>query len=120
MALTREEFLKRRLPLPKVLVPVPELGEGGEVYVSKLTARGRNRLEEIVSGGKGAAVVNLRNLSAKIVTLVCVDDDGKQLFTEADEEAIGSYDWEAVQRIVQAAFELNGMITNPVEEAAGK
>jgi hypothetical protein len=25
-----------------------------------------------------------------------------------------------VQRIVQAAFELNGMLANPVEQAAGK
>jgi hypothetical protein len=49
-----------------------------------------------------------------------VAEDGKQLFSEADEAAIGAYDWEAVQRIVQAAFELNGMLANPVEEAAGK
>lgn len=118
MALSRDEFLQRRPLLAKVLVPVPELGEGCEVYVSKLTAKGRNRLEEIVGGGKGA--VSLNNLSAKIVTLVCVDADGKQLFSEADEAAIGAYDWEAVQRIVQAAFELNGMLANPVEEAAGK
>jgi len=118
MALTREEFLQRRPPLAKVLVPVPELGEGCEVYVSKLTAKGRNRLEEIVGGGKGGVILN--NLSAKIVTLVCVTEDGKQLFSEADEAAIGAYDWEAVQRIVQAAFELNGMLANPVEEAAGK
>jgi hypothetical protein len=118
MALTREEFLQRRQPLEKVLVPVPELGEGAEVFVSKLTAKGRNRLEEIVGGGKGGVILN--NLSAKIVTLVCVSEDGKQLFSEADEAAIGAYDWEAVQRIVQAAFELNGMLVNPVEEAAGK
>jgi hypothetical protein len=120
MAMTREEFLKRRVPLPKVLVVVPELGEGAEIYVGKLTAKGRNRLEEIVSGGRTGAAVNLRNLSAKIVTLVCVDDSGNQLFTESDEEAIGLYDWEAVQRIVQAAFDLNGMLINPIEDAAGK
>lgn len=120
MALTREEFLKRRKPLPTVVVSVPELGEDATVLVSKLTAKQRNRLEEIVNGGRVGATVNLRNLSAKIVTLVCVDDSGTQLFTEADEEVIGSYDWEAVQRIVQAAFELNGMLVNPIEEAAGK
>ena len=32
-------------------------------------------------GGKGGVILN--NLSAKIVTLVCVSEDGKQLFSEA-------------------------------------
>lgn len=120
MALTRDEFLKRRRPLPKIRVPVPELGEDAEVWVSKFNAKQRNRFEEIATGGKSGGVVNLRNVSAKIVVLACVDDNGRPLFTEADEEEIGSYDWEAVQRIVTKAFELNGIGINAVEEAAGK
>ena len=120
MALSRDEFFKRRRPRPKVKVQVPELGEDAEVYVTKFNARQRNRFEEIATGGKLGGVVNLRNVSAKIVVLACVDEDGKPLFSDADEEEIGGYDWEAVQRIVNAAFRLNGIATNAVEEAAGK
>lgn len=120
MALTRDEFLKRRTQLPTIKVPVPELGEDAEVFVQKFNARQRNRFEEIATGGKIGGSVNLRNVSAKIVVLACVDDSGKPLFTDADEEEIGNYDWEVVQRIVDAVFRLNGIGINAVEEAAGK
>jgi hypothetical protein len=120
MALSRDEFFKRRRPLPKVKVPVPELGEDAEVWVTKFTSRMRNRFEEIATGGKVGGSVNLKNVSAKVVALSCVDDDGKALFTEADEERIGEFDADAVQRIVDAVFKLNGLGANPVEEAAGK
>lgn len=119
MVLTREQFRGRRQPLPKVKVAVPELGDDAEVWVQKFNARMRDRFEEIATGGSVGGKVILSNVRAKVVTILCVDDDGKPLFTEADAEWLGECDTDAIQRIIDAGFKLNGIGAGTLEDAVG-
>ncbi len=115
MALTREDFKAKRGVRPRVAVEVPELG--GTVYVAKFSAKDRDRFEEIVTGGVPGKV-NLRNVRAQVVTLLCVHEDGTRLFEDGDADWIGELESEAVQKIVDAGFRINGLGTNAIEEAA--
>lgn len=119
MALTREQFMERRRPLPKVKVAVPELGDDAEVWVQKFNAKMRDKFEDIATGGNVGGKVNLANVRARVVTILCVDDDGKPLFTDADAERIGEFDTDAIQRIIDAGFKLNGIGAGVLEEAVG-
>lgn len=118
MTLTRDQFRERRRPLPKVKVAVPELGDDAEVWVTKFNARLRDKFEEIATGGN-VGKVNLANVRARVVTILAVDEDGKPLFTEADAEWLGECDTDAIQRIIDAGFKLNGIGAGALEDAVG-
>jgi hypothetical protein len=116
VALTREQIKAKRGVRPRVAVEVPELGT---VYVAKFSAKDRDRFEQIVTGGKVGGV-NLDNVRARFVAMVCVNEDGTRMFEDSDAEWIGELDTDVVQAIVDAGFKLNGIGGNAVEEAAGK
>ena len=116
MALTREQIKAKRGVRPRVAVEVPELGT---VYVAKFSAKDRDRFEQIVTGGKIGGV-NLDNVRAQFVAMVCVNEDGTRMFEDSDAEWIGELDTDVVQTIVDAGFKLNGIGGSAVEEAAGK
>lgn len=116
MALTREQIKAKRGVRPRVAVEVPELGT---VYVAKFSAKDRDRFEQMVTGGKVGGV-NLENVRARFVAMVCVNEDGTRMFDEGDADWIGDLDTDTVQAIVDAGFKLNGIGANAVEEAAGK
>jgi hypothetical protein len=117
VALTREEIKAKRGVRPREAVDVPELG--GTVYVAKFSAKDRDRFEEIVTGGIPGKV-NLRNVRAQVATLLCVNEDGTRLFDESDAEWLGDLDTDAVQKIIDAGFRLNGIKGNAIEAAAGE
>jgi hypothetical protein len=119
MTLTRDQFRERRRPLPKVKVAVPELGDDAEVWVTKFNARMRDKFEEVATGGNVGGKVNLANVRARVVTILCVDEDGKPLFTEADADWLGECDTDAIQRIIDAGFKLNGIGAGALEDAVG-
>lgn len=114
MALTRDEIKAKRAVRPRVPVEVPELG--GTIYVAKMSARDRDDFEYMVTGGKVGGV-NMRNIRARFLTLVCVNEDGSKMFEEADAEWLGDLDTDAVQSIVDAGFRLNGIGDNALEDA---
>lgn len=117
MAVTRDQLKARRGLRQRVPVDVPELGT---VYVAKFSAKDRDRFEQMVTGGKVGGSVNLENVRARFVALVCVNEDGTRMFDDSDAEWIGELDTDIVQAIVDAGFKLNGIGANVVEEAAGK
>jgi|DEB0MinimDraft_6_1074348.scaffolds.fasta_scaffold32085_1 hypothetical protein len=116
MALTRDQIKAKRGVMPREPLSVPELGED-PIYISKLNAAGRDKFEQMVTGGR-AGSVNLDNIRARFLTLVCVDEAGKLLFEESDAEWLGELDTDIVQKIVDKGFELNGINAEAVEEAA--
>lgn len=116
MSLTREQMKARRGVRPRVALEVPELGT---VHIARFTAKDRDRFEQLVTGGK-AGGVNLENVRAKFVAMVCVNEDGTRMFEDSDADWIGDLDSDVVQSIVDKGFELNGIGKNAVEEAAGK
>lgn len=113
MALTREQIKAKRGVRPREAVDVPELGT---VYVAKMTARDRDAFEQMVTGGKVGGI-NLANIRARFVALVCVNEDGTRMFEDADAEWLGDLDTDIVQTIVDAGFKLNGIGTNALEDA---
>lgn len=116
MALTREQIKAKRRVMPREPLSVPELGDE-PIYVAKLSAAGRDKFEQIVTGGRSGQV-NLDNIRARFLTLVCVDESGQLLFEDADAEWLGELDTDVVQKIVDKGFAINGINANAVEDAA--
>lgn len=114
MALTRDEILAKRGVRPRKPVEIPGLGT---VYIAKFTARDRDRFEEIVTGGIPGKV-NLKNVRGQVMTLLCCNEDGTRMFTEADADACGELDTDTVQAVIDAGFEINGINGNALEDAA--
>lgn len=115
MALTRDEIKAKRGVRQRVAVDVPALG--GTIYVAKMTARDRDDFEYMVTGGKVGGI-NTKNIRARFLTLVCVNEDGTRMFDESDAEWLGELDTDAVQIITEAGFKLNGIGNDALEDAA--
>lgn len=117
--LTRDEILARSGKLKVERVRVPEFG--GDVLVRELTARQRDEFDEsnIKGRGKNMQVV-LKNMRAKLVARSVVDEDGRQVFTEADIEAMGELPAAGLEKIFAVAQRLNGITQEDVDELAGK
>lgn len=116
MALTRDQIKAKRGVMPREPLVVPELGEE-PIYISKLNAANRDRFEQMVTGGKVGGV-DLSNIRARFLTLVCVDEKGTRLFEESDAEWLGELDTDIVQKIAEKGFDLNGINVDAVEDAA--
>lgn len=97
-------------------VVVPEWG-GMTVRVRTMTARERDDLEapmvESAAAGKDATFANFR---ARLVALVCVNEDGSRMFTLDDVEALGNKSGAAIGRIADAAIALNGITPEEADE----
>ncbi len=94
--LTREAILAAE-DLGLTEVPVKEWG--GSVWVRPLTALERTELEQR----------HEEDMRVKLVVLCSCDEKGKRIFSSADVELLGSKSWTAVQRVFEAALDLNGM-----------
>jgi len=116
MALTRDQIKAKRGVMPREPLVVPELGEE-PIYVSKLNAAGRDRFDQMVTGGKVGGI-DLSNIRARFLTLVCTDEKGNRLFEESDAEWLGELDTDIVQKISAKGFEMNGINVDAVEESA--
>lgn len=99
-----------------VKVPVPEWG--GEVMVRTLSGRERDEFEaSTVKTNKGKQEQNFDNFRARFVALCVVDEQGQRLFATRQEVAmLGNKSVAALQRVFNAAQELNGMTEADVEE----
>lgn len=92
-------------------VPVPEWGS--TVWIRTLTGRERDRWElDLEAAGKD-------NARASLCALVICDEKGKSLFTAQDAAALGQKNAAALDRIFEAARELN-LIGRDYQEATEK
>ena len=114
MALTRDEIKAKRGIRQRTAVEIPDFGT---VYVAKMTAKDRDEFEWMVTGGSTSGVVNTRNVRAKFLALVLVNEDGTKMCEDADAEWLGELDTDVVQTIVDAGFKLNGIGANQLEDA---
>lgn len=94
-------------------VPVPEWG--GSVRVKVLSGAERDAFEGLISAKAKLGQLS-DNMRATIVAACVVDDAGRPLFTEADIEALGRKNWKALDRVADAASELNKLTDSDVEE----
>ena len=96
---------------------VPEWG--GWVRVKALTAAERDLFEgDVVQRNGRDSRLNARNIRAKLVATAVVDEQGKNIFTVVDVEALGQKSAKALDRIFAKASELAGMRDADVEELA--
>jgi hypothetical protein len=98
--LKREAFIGWR---PKLeAVAVPEIAEGGTVNVRTLT------LADLTSRAI-PALAESGDVTADLVILFAVDDDGAPIFTADDRAVIEAQAGPAMQRIALAGLRLNGL-----------
>ena len=97
-------------------VDVPEWG--GVVRVRGLTARERDAFEGTVVQAQGNRITrNTANISARLLCLTAIDEDGNLLFTQDDAEALGNKSGEAMTRVTRVILRLSGMAPDSLEEA---
>ncbi|MGC9260918.1 MAG: hypothetical protein ACP5I8_12715 [Phycisphaerae bacterium] len=111
MILSRESILAMA-DLPTKDIEVPEWG--GTIRVKTLSAGEREQWETSCLGEKGKP----RQIRASLAVVACVSDDGKPLFTQADIDTLGAKSGKALDRIFDAACELNGIGRRDVDELA--
>jgi len=109
--LTRDEILSAD-DLKKEKVPVPEWG--GHLFVKTQTGAEKDNFESSLVDSKGK--VSVKNIRARMVAQVAVDEDGKRLFSDADAEALGKKSAAALDRVFAVAKRLNGISDEDVEE----
>jgi hypothetical protein len=112
--LTRDAILSAE-DLKSERVEVPEWG--GEVIVRCMTGEERDEFETSVLNGSGDEIkVDPSNLRAKLVSLSCIDEDGKRLFTAKDVAKLGNKSAGALDRVAQVAQRLSRVSDADVED----
>jgi len=108
VALTGADILKVD-DLPRVFVDTPEWGKGAGVYVRGMTGRELDSYQEFVSGIKTGSGISMDNARARLVSCCAVDEEGNQLFTEKDMEALGAKSGIVLDRIFNVGRKASGM-----------
>ena len=112
--LSREEILSKN-DLKKEVVTVPEWG--GDVYVSEMTGEARDAWEQgLISKDESRRMKNIR---ARLVCATVVDETGKRLFTDSDDEAVGKLSAYVLDKLCKTAQKLNGLTSEELKEAEG-
>lgn len=95
-------------------VPVQEWG--GTVRVRTMTGTQREAFgASLMVDGKS----DMGTFRVKLVVACVVGEDGEQLFTPEDVEALSLKSGAALERVFSAASKLNGMAADSVESAQG-
>lgn len=81
--LKREQLTAKR-PVPRERVELPELGQGVYVWVHGFTARERERFLAKFRGKNANNTELQESFDARRAVEACRDDDGNQVFSEAD------------------------------------
>ena len=115
MLLTRDEA-SAAVDLPTERVPVPELKPGGELLVQGLSGRDRDKFEADSMGGKGRSrEVNLRNIRARLLVRCLINEDKSLMFADRDQDLVGRWRGDVVDRIFSVAQRLSGMSQEDIE-----
>jgi hypothetical protein len=104
--------------LPTEELAIPEWG-GKVVRLRTLTAAERDEFEssQVQINKKGRPEQNLRNLRARLVSMVLVDSSGAKLVTNRQVvELLGGKSAKAMDRIYSKALEMNGLDEDDVEK----
>lgn len=117
MALLSKNEILTANDLRTVDVSVPEWG--GEVRVKTLTGAERDQYEADSVKIKGNRRELVGNLRARLIAMCAVDENGQLVFTRADVLKLGQKSAPALERVFEAAANLNGMTDEDVEELAG-
>lgn len=95
-------------------IEVPEWG--GTVRVCTMSGFAKDRFEASLQGKNGGA--NLSNIRAKLAAATIVSESGELLFSEKDIAKLGQKSCAALDRVFEAAQELNALGDKDVEDLA--
>lgn len=114
MALSRDGILGAS-DIKTQEVDVPEWG--GSVLIKGMTGAERDAFE----GGNrdGSGNQNLRNLRARFLVRCIVNENGTRVFADQDAAALGKKSSSALNRLWEAANDINGTSEAAVEETEG-
>lgn len=109
MIISREFLMSNITALEPVEVECPEWG--GTVLVERALAKKQNDYADLVER------MDKLNPNIGLVITFCVDENGKNLFTEADAEWLGNQPLSVINRLANRIAKENGF-TKEVQEAA--
>ena len=92
-------------------VAVPEWG--GDIRVRSMTVAERNEFSRRTASEESSTT------AAWLVSILSVDEAGKELFTPEDVKALEKRNFKAIERVVTAILAVNGIGEKAIE-AAGK
>lgn len=116
MLLTREAILAAN-DLPTKDVAVPQWG--GTVRIRSLTGTERDQFEADVLSARREGQISPGNVRARYVSMCVVDEQGNNLFSDKDIEALGGKSGAALEIVYQAVLSMNALSEEDVEELAG-
>jgi hypothetical protein len=96
-------------------VEVPEWG--GTVFVRVMSGAARDswEVDTFISNGDDE-LANRHNIRARMVSRAACDEDGVRLFSDADVEELGKKSSIALDRVYAAAFAINKLNREDIEE----
>lgn len=110
MFLSRDQILSA--PDISRITKTVEVAEwGGSVKIRRMNGFQREQFEEAVN-----AKVSSYNLRSRMAVISIVDDNGKQLFNQADVAALAEKSAKALDTVYQAALEFNGLTKKAVKD----
>lgn len=95
---------------------VPEWNK--EVWLRTISGAERDRIDASVRDKSNPA--SLVNFRARFAVMVLSDEQGNRIFTDADAIEIGKKSQSALDRILTAGLQLNGMAENDVDDLEKK
>ena len=121
MAISRETA-RNPPPTPRERVELPEFGDGEYVWVHGMNAR-ENNLHQASMWNKTWTAMDRSKIATqkeRMVIACCRDDDGKHIFTDEDEAAIGLWPVAVLNRVFSVANRLSGGEKTVSDEQAVK
>lgn len=91
---------------------------GGTVRVRSMSGAERDAFEQSILDAKGKAK-NIKNIRARFVASLIVDEKGDRVFADSDIEALGKKNGKALDHLFDVAQKLSGMAEDDLEELAG-
>lgn len=98
-------------------IEVPQWG--GIVRMRTLTGTERDRFESYFIEEKDGAKKTEKNLRAKLLQMVIIGEDGKQLFTEKEIHLLGQKSGKILGNLFYKAQRMNGMTKEDMQELMG-
>lgn len=113
--ISKDRFLNEANTVPKEDVPLPEFGNGTVIPVWGLTAAERSKYEKSFTSKGKTLDERLVEFRQRLIVACCRNDDGVQIFTLSDVEALGQKSAQIIERIVNVAQRLSGMTNEDIE-----
>jgi hypothetical protein len=110
MLLSKESILSVQ-DLPKELVDVEQWG--GSVWVRGMTAGERDMFEDKIR------TEGMKNLRALMASMTIIDEDGKRMFTDKEVKGLAGKSAEALDKVVEVASKLSGLLESDIEILEG-